>query len=214
MMPQASFLYAAPLKAGSEPALRTLLRGMNVSPGIVDPQNSLLPFARLPQLHFARLLIVNEPTKADRAVFGMTVEGLPDYLVFMGEIDGDEGAFRDDLIAQAGNGLRSLFQHCVAFGPDTDLNEFLQQSRVKSAANYVNWVGRTTVQVREEEALRRSLELFLSERYAELRSLNAGAIRSRLQRFVREQQQKGRLTLTPRAADSARMACGRTFFIS
>lgn len=197
MTPQTTFLYAAPLRAGSEPGLRALLHSMNVSPGVVDPQNSLLPFARLPQLHFSRLLVVNEPTKADRAVFGMPVEGLPDYLVLMGEVDGAEPAFRADLIAQAGDGLGRLFAHCETFGAGTDLHAFLQRSRVKSAAEYVNWVGRTVVQVRQEEALRRGLESFLNEHAAELRSLKAGAIRSRLQRFVRDQRQSGQLTLTP-----------------
>lgn len=197
MTPQDTFLYAAPLKPGSEGSLRVLLSSLNSSAGIVDPTNPVLPFAHFTQLHFARLLIVTEPTKADRAVFNLPMEGLPNYLVLMGEVDGYEASFRADLVTHAREGLGKLFSHCEGFDEQNDLDAFLSRSRVKPAAAYTNWVGRTVTQVREEETLRLSLERFLSDHYAELRGRKAGDIRSVLQTFVADQQRAGHVLLTP-----------------
>ena len=200
MTPQESFLYAAPLKPGQKESLRSLLSSMNLSPGVEDPANSLVPFARFGQLHFARILLVTEPTSADRAVFGLPVDGLPEYLAFMGEIDGTETSFRDDLLRQASPGLRALFSHCQGFEEHTTLAAFLKRSRIKAAATYVNWVGRTVTQVREENILRFRLEEFVSEHDEELKPLKAGVVRARLRSFVAKQQQAGLLTLTPAAS--------------
>src|SRR3979490_3168261 len=115
MTPQASFMYAAPVKPGYEDDLRSLLAGMNRVPGIVDPLNSLIPFARFRNLHFARLLVVTDLGATDRAVYGLPVAGLPDYFVLMGEVDGNEEKFRKELLGAAQNGLRLLFSHCVGF---------------------------------------------------------------------------------------------------
>src|ERR1700760_4691190 len=106
MTPQSSFLYAAPVIPGREAELRALLGSMNHTPGVVDLQNPVIPFALFETLHFARMLIVSDLAAADRAVYGLPLEGLPDYLVFMGEVDGDEPAFRAELIQRAASGLR------------------------------------------------------------------------------------------------------------
>ena len=199
MTPQDSFLYAAPLKPGRKESLRLLLSSMNLGPGVVNRSNPVVPFAQFGQLHFARVLLVTEPTKADRRVFGLPVDGLPEYLAFMGEIDGTETSFRDDLLRQASPGLHRLFSHCEGFEEHTNLEAFLKRSRIKAAATYVNWVGRTATQVREESILRFRLEEFLSEHDEELKPLKAGAVRARLQAFVAKQQEAGLLTLTPEA---------------
>lgn len=197
MTPQASFLYAAALRPGSAEAARASLLSLNVSPGVNDPHNALLPFAKFAGLHFARVLLVTEPTRADRSVYGLPVEGLPDYLVLMGEVDGDEPTFRAELIAKAGDGLRHFFSYTQGFDAGDELDPFLQRARIRSAADYVNWRGRTVTQVREEGILRRTLERYLDEHAAELRMLKAGAVRARLQQFVAVQQRSGQLSLSP-----------------
>src|SRR5579859_1743367 len=141
MMPQASFLYAAAVRPGREVQLRTLLASMNLSPGIVNPRNVLVPFASFESLHFARLLIVSDLADADRAVYHLSTATLPDYLVLMGEVDGTEEAFRADLVRHAQDGLRRLFSHCAGFDPNNDLMASLREMRISSAAEYVNWVG-------------------------------------------------------------------------
>ena len=60
MTPQSNFMVAAPIAPGREPALRTLLATMNLAPGVVDPNNELVPFARFAGLHVARFVILHD----------------------------------------------------------------------------------------------------------------------------------------------------------
>jgi hypothetical protein len=196
MTPQASFMYASPVKSGYGDDLRSLLAGMNRVPGVVDPLNSLIPFARFRNLHFARVLVVTDLGATDRATYGLPVAGLPDYLVLMGEVDGDEENFRKELLGAAQSGLRRLFSHCVGFDVQGDLATWLASSRISSTADYVNWVGRTVLQVGEEEQLRRALEAFVSENVAQLRGMQPQELHATVRKFVLEQQRTGRLTLT------------------
>src|SRR5205823_6729858 len=197
MTPQTSFMYASPVKPDYEDDLRSLLAGMNRVPGVVDPLNSLIPFARFRNLHFARVLVVTDLGATDRAVYGLPVSGLPNYLVLMGEVDGDEEKFREELLGTAGSGLRVLFSHCAGFDAQGDLATWLASSRISPAADYVNWVGRTVLQVREEEELRRALEAFVSENVVRLRGIEPQELHATVRQFVLEQQRIGRLTLTP-----------------
>jgi hypothetical protein len=196
MISQASFMYASPVKPGSENDLRSLLAELNRVPGVVDPLNSLIPFARFRNLHFARVLVVTDLGATDGATYGLPVAGLPNYLVLMGEVDGDEEKFRKELLNAAQSGLRLLFSHCVGFDVQGDLATWLASSRISSAADYVNWVGRTVLQVREEEELRRALEAFVSENMARLRGMQPQELHTTVRQFVQEQQRIGRLTLT------------------
>ncbi|HEY4358495.1 MAG TPA: hypothetical protein VGN16_22295 [Acidobacteriaceae bacterium] len=197
MTPQSSFLYAAPVMPGREAELRAVLGSMNRTPGVVDLENPLIPFAKFESLHFARLLIVCDLAAADRAVYGLPVEGLPDYLVFMGEVDGEEPDFRAELVRRSSHGLKTLFAHCSGFRREMDLSAFLQQSLVPPGAAYVNWVGRTVRQEREEEALRRALVTFSEDKQDALCALPPQQLWVRLKSFVAEQQATGSLTLTP-----------------
>lgn len=197
MTPQTSFMYAAPVKPGQEADIRSLLSRMNRAPGVVDPLNALIPFARFANLHFARVLVVTDLASADRSVYKLPVAGLPDYLVLMGEIDGDEQRFRADLIAQAQDGLRQIFSHCLGIDEQADLATRIAAARVSSAADYVNWVGRTVVQVREEEQLRRKLEEFLTANITRLRGTHPQELRATVKSFALDQLQTGQLTLTP-----------------
>lgn len=189
-------MYASPVKPGSENDLRSLLAELNRVPGVVDPLNSLIPFARFRNLHFARVLVVTDLGATDGATYGLPVAGLPNYLVLMGEVDGDEEKFRKELLNAAQSGLRLLFSHCVGFDVQGDLATWLASSRISSAADYVNWVGRTVLQVREEEELRRALEAFVSENMARLRGMQPQELHTTVRQFVQEQQRIGRLTLT------------------
>jgi len=196
MMPQASFLYAAPVQPGREEQLQTLLASMNFRPGIVNPRNALVPFVTLESLHFARLLIVSDLCDSDRAVYHLPTATLPDYLVLMGEVDGTEEDFRAELVRHAQHGLCQLFSNCTGFEPDKDLIGSLRDMHVASAADYVNWVGRTVRQEREEELLRRSLLGFLQRNERELSSMGPRQVWMRLRSHVQEQQRAGVLTLT------------------
>ncbi len=197
MTPQTSVMYAAPLLPGTFSEVHKLLCSMNEQPGVYDPGNRLIPLHAFPQLHFARVLIVRDLASSDRAIYDLPVAGLPDYLVFLAEVDDEEAAFRHELVRLAGAGLRELFSYCEMFTEQTNLLQWLVARRITAAATYVNWRGRTVLQVRQEEALRRFLKQQIGASAEFLRAHTAEQMRLSLQGDVQKQQQKGELPLTP-----------------
>jgi hypothetical protein len=155
--PQANFMVAAPVAPGREAELRALLATMNASPGVADPSNDLVPFGRLEGLHVARFVILEDETVGDIAAYGGSLPDLPIYLVFLGDCDGGADAFLQATLTQAGPGLRRIFAHCVAFSDDADLGAWMRRHAVRPSTAYVNWVGRTVTQVREEQRLHTAL---------------------------------------------------------
>lgn len=190
-------MYAAPLRSGTTAEVRGLLQGMNAEPGVYSPANGLLLLHLLTGVHFIRVLVVTDLAAADRPVYGLPDAGLPDYLVLLAEIDGEEETFRKQLIRIGEPGLRTLFTHCEKFSGNSGMSKWLEDTLVTAAANYVNWRGRTVVQVREEEALRRALGEYLREHGEELRPLGVEGTRQRLKSYVSQQQSVGSLPLTP-----------------
>ena len=53
--------------------------------------------------------------------------------------------------------LRKAFAFCADFDDESDLARWMAAHRIRSSASYVNWVGRTVVQAREEANLRAQL---------------------------------------------------------
>ena len=128
MMPQSNLFVAAPLRAEREAELRNLLASMNVVPGQVDPNNSLLPFAHFDRLHFARFLILQDKTLHDiQDAYGLPWQNYPLLLAFMADVDGDADAFRAELAARAGSGLQRIFSCCEGFKPDSDLARWMRE---------------------------------------------------------------------------------------
>src|ERR1700741_3704405 len=121
MTPQSNFMVIAPLVSAKTSALRTLLSSMNRRSGVVDPQNSLVPFGEFDRLHFARFLVLDDQTLNDIAVYGLSRPNLPTYLAFLGDCDGSADEFLTELTQRAGNGLRQIFAHCEGFAADGDL---------------------------------------------------------------------------------------------
>ena len=87
-------------------ALRALLATMNRRPGAADPQNAILPFGEFEQLHFARFVILDDKTLADRDVHGVPLPNAPVYLAFLGDCDGPAGEMLSAFATRAGDGLR------------------------------------------------------------------------------------------------------------
>jgi hypothetical protein len=158
MTPQSNFMVAAPIAPGQEAGLRAVLATMNSSPGVVDPNNPLVPFARFDRLHVARFVILNDETLGDDLrQYGETLVNLPVWLVFLGDCDGPAETMLAEFVAQAGTGLAMIFEHCEGFDRHGDLLAWMQAHSANPAAQYVNWVGRTVQQIREEAALRAAL---------------------------------------------------------
>ena len=191
-------MVVAAISPGREAGLRKLLDTMNVRPGVVDPANAVLPFAAFPRLHFARFAVLGDATMADLEVFGLSRPKLPTYLVFMGDCDGPAHEQLAELVQRAGEGLRRIFSHCRALDPRDDLLDWLIEHDRPVAAPYVNWIGRTVQQIREESALQRLLSAQVPRGLSEA-AVDPRTMRRQLLAFARAEQAAGRLVLTPPA---------------
>ena len=86
------------------------------------------------------------------------------------------------------------------FSPESDLLEWMKRHEQPSSASYVNWIGRTVVQIHEEQALHRALVDHLQNGAAMASDGESPvALHDRLVSFVDAEQQAGRLPLTPEA---------------
>jgi hypothetical protein len=194
--PQSHFNILAPLAPDRLSALRELLQGMNTLAGFADPDNGIVPFGAFDRLHFARLVVLEDATLADITVYGLPRPDPPTYLAFMGDCDGAAREVLAQMVQRAAAGLLRIFQHCADFAPQADLLQWLLAHDLPVAASFVNWVGRTVVQIREESALQRALTARVSRG-----SLSSGAeaqqLRSELIAFVNGKVSVGQLSLTP-----------------
>jgi hypothetical protein len=197
MTPQSTFMIVAPIQQNRVGAMRSLLASMNSGPGIADPNNALIPFAAFDNLHFARLVVLDDLTIGDAAEFyGIERPDPPIYLAFLGDFDGSYDVFIARLIKVAAPGLRQIFSLCEGFSEDTDLHAWVVSHEAKSSASYCNWVGRTVQQTREEENLRIALRAYI-DRSPEIADSPASVLHQSLHRFVQEEKKADRLTLTP-----------------
>jgi hypothetical protein len=195
MTPQSSFMVLAPIVPSREGELRALLASMNDGPGLVNANNALIPFADFENLHFARLLILDDKTTGDVRVYGLRPVSYPLYLAFLGDTDGDESDFLKNLASRAPNGLRQLFSCCEGFGDDTELVGWMKEHRRPSIANYVNWRGRTVRRVREEAALQEAIDGYLKEN-SSFQSMSPREIHAKVAEFVDGEKVAGRLVLS------------------
>ena len=183
-----------------EAALRQLLASMNDAPGRVNPNNGLIPFTQFDTLHVARLLILDDKTTEDIRIHDLPVRTYPLYFAFLGDIDGAEKTFLNELARRATEGLRAIFSCCEGFTANTDLVDWMTQHRSSAIANYVNTRGRTVRQIREEAALCAALEAHLASHASALEGLPAREIRAQLSQFINPEKSAGRLTLSDERA--------------
>lgn len=200
MTPQSHFMITAPVQEGRVENLRKLLAGMNKSIGLADPGNSLVPFGQFERLHMARFMIIEATTADDIRAFGKSPYPWPPTLAFLGDFDGDRKSFLGELVERAEAGLRTIFSFCEGYSEQADLLTWMLNRNVKPAANYINWLGRTVVQVHEEAALHKALSEYLPTAVAEVGRDNTRAIRQKLLSHVEMQKYAGLLSLTPEEA--------------
>jgi len=130
---------------------------MNLQAGVADPANVLVPFGNFATLHFARFVILDDQTLSDLAAYNESFDDAPVYLVFLGDCDGPAGPLLATIAREAGSGLQKIFAHCKGFEPNIGLLAWMRQHSLRPAANYVNYVGRTVHQIREEAVLHSAL---------------------------------------------------------
>jgi hypothetical protein len=196
MTPQSQFMLVAKVTPGREHDLRDLLNTMTSKPGAADPANEVLPFGQFEHLHFARLVLLDDPTLGDIEAHGVPRLNLPVYLALIVSCDGSAGECISDLAQRADTGLRRLFMHCDGFHAESNLPAWMREHQHRLAANYINWVGRTVRQVKQESALQRALAAKVPR--APLASgAHAQLLRRELIDFVDAEVSAGRLGLTP-----------------
>src|SRR4026207_1178020 len=111
---QSSFMVVAPLDNKRTVELRSLLAGMNRVPGTANPNNEIIPFGRLPDLHFARIVVLEDQTLDDiTTAYGLPRRNYPLYLTFLADFDGDVDRFRKQLISVSRQGLERIFSFCT-----------------------------------------------------------------------------------------------------
>ena len=154
MIPQSNFMVVAPIREGAVDPLRRLLATMAGLPGMANPANPLLPLGQVGQLHFARFVVLEDLTLGDRALCGLSGDGLPVYLAFLGDCDGALDALFADFARVGSTGLSQIFAHCEGFNPRADIADWMRRRSIEPATQYVNWVGRSVQQVRQEASLR------------------------------------------------------------
>ena len=161
MTPQSAFMVHANIIPEKRARLEALLDTMNQAhaPGSAEPLNALVPFGEFGTLHFARFVIMEDRTLEDFKYWNLPPPEFAVSLVFLGDCDGPA----DELLAAfaghdaAANGLREIFGYCKGF-EGADLLAWMRHHSVRPTASYVNWIGRTVLQVRREAALRAKLQ--------------------------------------------------------
>ena len=200
MMPQSNVLVTASLRPEREKELRSLLESMNDGAGRVNPANDLLPFAEFTQIHVARFVVLEDQTVGDlQLAYATPAPNYPLMLAFLADFDGAADAFRADLAARARAGLERIFSCCQGFTPGADLAQWMKAHETPSATNYVNWLGRTVGQIREEDALRLALETHLDQNASRFQDMGPREIHASLREFMLGEVRAGRLALTPQS---------------
>jgi len=213
MTAQSSLMVAAPIGREAVDPLKFLLSGMNAAPGQADAANPLLPFARFENLHYSRLLVLDDQTLDDITLYGLPRAEYPVYLAFLADFDGDKQQFLADLVRIAGDGLRRIFSFCQGFSAGADLAQWIRDHDLPIAVSYVNWPGRTVREIREEADLRQAVAGYLRQLPGACESSSAVALWNRARDFVEDEKSAGRLLLTPLRPQSigARLANAADF---
>lgn len=157
MIRQEHLCIAGVLRHGAAASLEPLLASMNGAEGQARPDNSLVPFASLGNVHVARFVILDDPSLPDRMIAPALPVREPIYLAFIADFDGPTDDLVKQLMRLAEPGLRQIFGHCCDFHADTNLEAWILAHRIRSAATYVNWRGRSALQIGEEARLHEAL---------------------------------------------------------
>jgi hypothetical protein len=188
----------APLDVKRTDELRSLLAMMNRAPGVAKPDNGLIPFGQLEDLHFARIVVLDDQTLDDiTTAYGLARESYPLYLAFLADFDGEVDPFRKKLIALAGKGLEEIFSFCTDFKPGTDIDEWMKAHEHRPSTMYNNWIGRTMQQIREEDVLRQAVQARVFASSSEFQKSSPEEIRRVAKDFITKEVNSQRLTLTP-----------------
>ena len=158
-MPRQSHLFiAAEIDAAEIAPVKALLGTMTVAQdGQADPENALVPFGHIAGLHFARFVVLEDPSLRDRIGITRLAPMEATRLALIVDGDGRPEELIDRLVVAAAEGLARIFRHCDPMLAAGQMGAWLRRHRLASAAVYVNAPGRGARQVREEADLHEAL---------------------------------------------------------
>jgi len=188
---QVALTVAAEVRPEQEDALRGLL----VSMGDGVANDSVVDFDAFTGLHFARFVLV-EGTQDLRG------DALPAWLVYMADLDVAKERHLAELVGSFPEGVDALFRSCSGYPASPERENrlaYLKAHVVAEQAYYVNTVGRTARQIRQEARLRDRAEEYLDANAEQIRGLDARTIRDRVRELVEED---GSLHWARRPADA------------
>lgn len=140
---------------------------------------SVIPFAKLPRVHFARFMVFD-------ATHDLDGNPLPPQLALLTNVDAPLDEHLHELATVCANGIDAVFGHCEDYpatrSPEARV-QFLRQHACKSDAVHVNRRGRSVEQIRQEETLRREISKFLDA--SNFDGLSPAALKERITAFVR-----------------------------
>jgi hypothetical protein len=149
--PQRDLAVIVPIKRGSEGDLRDYLDAI----GDEIPSRTEIDFRALTTVHYLRWTIVDARTGAAGKPIGHA------SLVLSTNFDPPRRRHLDELIRVAGRALDEIYGRCEGYPGRSDtaaLRKYFERHRARSAAFYVGHPWRTVQQIRDEKALRDSLE--------------------------------------------------------
>jgi hypothetical protein len=169
-----------------------------------DPATGLIPFGKIPGVHFARLVVIPafEPAVGPAG---------PAWLVLLMDCDAPKRGRLRQLVSLSAAGLDDVYRWCEGYpaeGARTPAARYayLRDHQAPTAAVYVNTIGRTVNQIRAEAGLREEIEEFLDTR-SDWSAMSATGVRSEIQQFLSGRQDLA-WALRPEAKASLRWRVG------
>ena len=182
MTHQVALTIITEIKAGEVEDIKQLLKTMSDNVAC----NGVIPFGKFSNIHFARLFVLDESIDLN----GRTI---PPSLVFMSECDASLDRLLNELVDIAGEGLDKIYSHCVDYHSLSEITRkrrlaYLRSKMVNANAFYVNTVGRTVQQIRQESQLRNAIQDFLDHWQQDWSGRSPLEVRAKIQAYIRSER--------------------------
>ena len=167
----------AKLKPGRRDALGAVLDRINAD----VEANELLPFESLDKVHFARFVLLDEA----KDIQGRTITP---SLVYASSVDAPARDHLRQLVEEHAEAMDRIFGACEGYPTPSKCSAetrlaYLRRHTISSNAFYVNTIGRSVQQVRDEARLRDAIQDFLDREAASLADQTPAEIRQAVRDF-------------------------------
>ena len=178
MSHQVALTIITKINPGETEVLKQLLTSMSDTVA----NNAVIPFGKLSDTHFARLMVLDEAIDLNGSLIAPS-------LVFMIDCDSPLDQNLQRLVEVAGEGLDEIYCHCEDYAGKSKITRgkrltYLRSNMKKVDLFYVNTVGRTVKQIHQEAELRKAIQDFLDRSQQDWTKQDALQVRTAIQSFV------------------------------